>query len=183
MKNVITAIEFAFKGGRTKRYHTADTLTEQSVGEHSFGVAVFCIALCAAEGKHPSNNLLMSAIMHDLAEHRVGDISSPIKRRNPALTQQLRTAEMEEYAEGLDAFIAPAGALPYALTEKEAQTLKIADYLDGLMFCIRERRYGNSGINYIFSNYRKYLYELEASEEARKVIAQVLQLWRWEIVQ
>lgn len=180
MKNIIEAVDFAFKGGRTKRYHTADTLTPQNVAEHSFGVAVFCMALCAAEGAHASSALLMSAIMHDLAEHRVGDISSPIKRRNPELASLLRVAEGEEFMEGLYALLLPEGVQPFTLTLEEERKLKISDYLDGVMFCIRERRYGNAGINYVYANFRKYLHEMPLTETESLVVAGVLRLWVWE---
>lgn len=141
-------LKFIYKGAKTKRFHTADTLTEQSVAEHSFGVAWLIVLINPSARKE----LILAALAHDLAEHVVGDVSSPAKRRFPALKSALDVAEGCLLADiGLD--------YERYLTDAELRILKIADMLDGMMFCVRERRMGSKVVVEVYNNFKSYLAE------------------------
>ncbi len=141
---------FIFNGGLSKRYHTVHTLKEQDIAAHSFGVAWLCELI--TEGM-ASKNLIMAALAHDLAEHIVGDIPSPAKRA-------LGISEM--YGKFEADYLSSAGVGHYIeqLTAPEANILKFADMLDGMMFCVRERRLGNKNIDIVYARFNSYIWEL-----------------------
>src|SRR5690349_19381109 len=70
-------------GGQVRRWHV-ERMPEQSVAEHSHGVAVILCFIC-----EPSALLLKAALFHDLAEKQVGDMPAPIKWDFPHIAQFL----------------------------------------------------------------------------------------------
>jgi 5'-deoxynucleotidase YfbR-like HD superfamily hydrolase len=165
----LPSIEFVYEGGLVKRFHTMDTLKENSVAQHSFGVAWLCYL--AREGK-PSLELIMAALAHDLAEQAVGDIPSPAKR----------DLHVGSRLEELEARIRDNNGLPDLLSDEEQRTLKLADCLDGMMFCLHELRRGNKNVCIVFDRYRSYIEELQGlTAPENEMVAQVLILWRLEL--
>lgn len=167
-KTLYERLLFIYKGAKTKRYHAADTLTSQTVGEHSFGVAWLVCLL----HPHPRKELILAALAHDLAEHLVGDVSSPAKRKYPMLKQIVETAEaalLREYGLDYEGYLNPA----------EARALKLADNMDGMMFCVRERKMGSKFVRKIYSNYYTYTYELltDFDLEARELFNDINKAW------
>lgn len=132
------------KGGNTRRYHTMRTVTENTVAEHSWGVAamvyVMSAGLCSAD-------VLMASLTHDVAEVFVGDIPSPTKRAL-GIGDELGAYEDE---------VLSTASFSFNLTEQEQRWLKLADYFDGMMFCIRERTLGNLGIRIVWERFREYV--------------------------
>lgn len=160
-------IAFIHKGGKTKRYHTEDTLTEQTVADHSFGVAMLVLLMQPRVRKE----VLLAALVHDLAEHQVGDVSAPVKRANPELKANLDAMEHRLLAEQ---------GLNFAdnLTESELILLKAADCMDGMLFCVRERRMGGD-VRHIYQNYKSYVKQLDGKlpVDAFYVMQSIQQLW------
>jgi 5'-deoxynucleotidase YfbR-like HD superfamily hydrolase len=149
--SIIEKLEFVRKGGMTKRYHTKNTIHANTVGHHSFGVAWICTFLSEST---PSANLLLAALSHDLAEQVTGDISSPTKRKFPAMAEMIQTMETETLG---------VYHMDYEseLTVDEARILKMADCLDGALFCISEMELGNQGIKDVYGRYCDYIFQLE----------------------
>lgn len=164
---ILEQLKFIYKGAKTKRFHTADTLTEQSVGEHSFGVAWLIVLI----DPNARRELILAAMAHDLAEHVIGDVSSPAKRQYPALKAALDAAEGNILAEmGLD--------FEAKLTTEERKLLKVADMLDGMMFCVRERRMGSKVPCKIYDNFYRYVKEIEGvSYETQDLVNSVNNMW------
>lgn len=159
-------LNFVFQGAKTKRYHTTDTLTSQTVGEHSFGVAMFCLILTAGKC---SNALVYAALTHDLAEHKVGDIASPVKRKIP---------ELKEIVDDYEEDCLRLAGFEVNLPAEETRILKLADYMDGCMFCIREARYGHNAIKEVYGNFLSYILELDPEVgPERLVLATIIRLW------
>jgi 5'-deoxynucleotidase YfbR-like HD superfamily hydrolase len=138
-------LNFVYNGGVSKRFHTCPTLTEQNIAEHSFGVAWLCELLT---DKKASKALIMAALSHDLAEWQVGDVPAPTKRQLQ-LTERLHEFEMNHlkvvemyYEDELD--------------DNEKRILKLADYLDGMNFCLRELSFGNSNLASVFWKFYAY---------------------------
>lgn len=135
-----------FDGSSVKRFHTIPTVSENTVGQHSHGVAMMCMLLtgCAC-----SANLLMAALTHDLAEQYVGDVPSPSKR---ALGVREELGNIE------DALLATVRFV-FELEPADEKILKLADCADGMLFCAKERMLGNRSkmINYAYNNYSKYV--------------------------
>lgn len=139
-------LEFIFNGAAVLRYHTTPPLRPQTDGAHSFGVAWLVYLL--TEGS-ASRNLILAALAHDLAEHATGDLSAMAKREG-TIGKQLDALEMVQLK---------AVGLEFMLTEREQRTLLLADKLEGMMFCIAERRLGNRTAELWYGRYRSYFQE------------------------
>lgn len=161
-------LDFILRGAKTKRFHTADTLTTQNVGEHSFGVAwiVHLVDPYARKG------LILAALAHDLAEHVVGDVSSVVKREIPELRELLHEAESEKLN---------AAALDFeaVLTTDERRILKFADLLDGMLFCVREKQMGSSRADAVYCNFLQYIRHVLVGlpPNAHKLFCLTLKKW------
>ncbi len=127
-------LEKLFKGGNVKRYHTETLIGHQKVSEHSWGVAVIIDRLWP----NASKTLILAAIYHDIAEGEFGDIPSPTKRAldSEVLDEWEGRFHKETNTEHM-----------YALEPIEQAQLKIADYLELVLFCQHQRRIGNSFLN------------------------------------
>lgn len=160
-------VNFLLSGSVVRRFHTVDTIKEDLVGRHSHGVAMLCFAM----SEKPSLDLIMAALSHDLGEQVIGDIPSPTKR---ALGSGMeRIDAMEENAlldQGLD--------FHKRLTEEEKAILRVADCLDGMLFCIREAQLGNASISQVFHRYREYIRRMEPlPASASRILYQTISLW------
>ena len=138
---------FLMNGARTKRYHTLTTLTEETVGHHSHGVALLVFMLV----EEPSISLIFAALVHDLAEHQTGDLPSPSKRQF-GITEQFSALE--------DRLLETSGWGLEGLTPEEARTLKLADVAQGAMYCAEEIISGNTRMKVVFDRYVSYAEEL-----------------------
>jgi 5'-deoxynucleotidase YfbR-like HD superfamily hydrolase len=137
-------LKFIMDGGEVTRYHTTRTIQDESVGHHSFGVAMYCYLLC-----RPSANLLIAALVHDLAEHMTGDSPAPAKK-------ELGIGDM---VNALEERLLTEVGFNIALTESEKRTLKLADIFQGMAFCVRELQMGNKNMDAIFWRYATYAKE------------------------
>lgn len=149
----LTRFWFIFKGGKSKRFHTESVLQEQDIAAHSFGVAWCCEIIT---GGKASKNLIMAALAHDLAEHKVGDMPSPAKRKYD-IGNRLSVVE-----EGL--LLEQRLAYYNDLTQEEEKVLKFADLLDGLLYCYKEKMLGNNFIDEAYQNFYSYLHQMNPPE-------------------
>lgn len=136
-------LNFFIDGSKVKRYHTVETLKEETVGHHSHGVAMLCIFLAG----EPSAELLKAALLHDLAEHQLGDIPSPAKRAY-GIGEQVSHLE--------DQLMQSVGLPMPILTPAEARTLKLADIAQGALFCANEVMLGNVRMGKVLDRYMSY---------------------------
>jgi len=133
-------------GGNVKRWHTVPTIQNQTVGHHSWGVAIICHVLWP----NCSRDLLVAALQHDLAEHIVGDAPFPAKRTFIKLGQALAEAERIVSVDlGLDC--------EYGLNISDSEKLHIADMMEVLWFALEEISMGNTEFRMIFKRGLKYL--------------------------
>lgn len=167
-------VDFILRGSLVRRFHTKDTIKEDLVGRHSHGVAMLCFLLTDGDA---GRDLLMAALVHDLGEQKIGDIPSPTKR---ALGKAMDAIyEMENAA-------LASAKLRFTLTSSEEDILNIADCLDGMLHCIRERRLGNEDIGDIFHRYSEYVTVIVewnpmlVRGRAWDIIQEVRSLWRWK---
>ena len=135
-------LQFVSAGTEVARYHTVRTLQAETVGHHSHGVALLCLLL----RPDATPALLKAALVHDLAEHQLGDLPSPAKKKYG----------IGEQVNALEAELLRGVGLDVALTGDEQRTLKIADILQGMMFCRREIDLGNNKMRVIFERYCSY---------------------------
>ena len=139
------------RSARVRRYHTEPLLHAQNVGEHTYGV--MWLVMLMTDGQ-ASRNLLIAALQHDSPEHEVGDIPAPTKRLTgmKAAFDELEDDHMNSLALGSP-----------LLSDDEANILKMADCLEGAMFCAFELRRGNRDIETAFRNYLAYIRGLLAN--------------------
>lgn len=142
------------RAGGTTRYHTHQRrmLKTQTVDQHSHRVAQIVRALMSGR---PSVNLVLAALDHDLAEHWAGDLPSPSKRE-----LGIRDA-FGEYEDRI--FENKFGFAPVLLTHTEGVVLKLADNLDGCLFCLDEIAMGNTMVWGVLENFRGYIREFTAA--------------------
>lgn len=137
------------KGGHVRRYHTVETIGQQTVADHSWGVAMMVLQL----QPDASANLLKAALFHDLAEYDTGDTPAHAKWRSKPLKTALddleRTVE-DDLGIGVD------------LTSDELITLKVADMLELLWFCVEQARMGNRNVDEIWERGNAFLKENSA---------------------
>jgi len=126
MGNSITT---TLETGLVQRYHSATEITrKQLVSEHAWGVATLVVYLA---GKSTTVPLLIEAIGHDSGEILTGDIPAPAKWAHPKFAQMVNNQE-EEYRT-LHTTLPPQRLEPW-----EKHVLKLADMLEGLVFCHRQ---------------------------------------------
>lgn len=136
MKSLRDRIQFAYEGGLVTRFHTRSGIKPSTDAAHSHGVAMLCFFLWEGSGNsdYKLAQLLMAALTHDLAEQSVGDVPAPTKWAVPGMAAQLEEMENTTLARyGLD----------FGLNESEQRILKLADSLEGLLYCASEASTGN----------------------------------------
>jgi 5'-deoxynucleotidase YfbR-like HD superfamily hydrolase len=124
--------------GRVTRYHTWPTLTQETIAEHSWGVAIIFFELfakLAAFGGADAAAIVEWILKHDLAELWSGDMPFPVKLRYPALKAGL--VSVEEDAE------AALGVERPLLTDYHKDCIKICDLLQMMLYGQHEKRLGN----------------------------------------
>jgi len=121
------------ESGEVRRYHSAPSVPVQSLAQHVYGVA--CIATYII-GRSPSAALLAACLLHDQDELFTGDVPFTIKRDHPDLKERYLQIGAEASRCALMQFEGPA------LDATETAVLKIADTLDGLLWCTRNERPG-----------------------------------------
>lgn len=137
-------------GGYTRRYHGWRTLKDDPVGMHGYSVANIVLILrpdCRKE-------LVVAAVRHDSPEHVTGDMPADTKRAVPGAKAMMDAAE--ELAWRSIDIEDPCACL----TPEEYRVMKLADYFDGMMFCLQERRMGNTLMDVVFDRYTAYMVKL-----------------------
>lgn len=156
-------IKFILAGAEVTRYHTVRTLQTETVGHHSHGVAMFCIMLT---DHTPSSQLLTAALIHDLAEHQLGDIPSPAKKQYG----------IGEQVNALEAKLLIDAGLTNALCKADARIMKLADILQGMSFCIRELQMGNSCMRTVLDRYKSYAESMILTGIERRIFDTLVEL-------
>lgn len=151
-------LQMVERSARVRRYHTEMPLHPQNVGEHTYGV--MWLVWLITEG-NASRDLIVATLMHDSPEHATGDIPAPIKRQGGLKT--VFDAMEEDYMEQL--------LLKFPqITDTEARTLKLADCLEGAMFCGSELRRGNREMLRCFRNFVAYIEQLRPEGKALDIL-------------
>jgi 5'-deoxynucleotidase YfbR-like HD superfamily hydrolase len=140
-----TQLSFIMDGGNTRRYHTVPTLLPETVAHHSQGVALIAHLLMSNRDYNPQ--VIWAALLHDMAEYRVGDVPSPSKREF-GIAQQLD--ELESRILRGEGFPLPA------LSSGDQRILKLADIAQGALFCAQEMSMGNGRMRVVFDRYMSY---------------------------
>lgn len=156
-------LDFIRNGGALVRYHTVQVLQRQTIAEHSFHVAMLVWWLKDGD---VSGVQVMQALAHDVAEHKMGDMPSPVKNGFGEM------ADGRSFRDTFDArentFLQVHG-LNFPAVNSDAQVLKLADAAEGCLYCIREREMGNRLITECYINYHRYVFSLVRHDNKREV--------------
>lgn len=124
MISEIQRVVNTLESGRVLRYHAAPTVAPQTVGQHAWGVMLLVIYLTNGLA---SRKLLLAAAIHDAAELITGDVPLTAKRDFPELKECLTKVE--------EAVHQNLVLKAYDLEPFDAAVLKLADTLEGLLWC------------------------------------------------
>lgn len=119
-----------YKASRVKRWHTQQTIKEQNLAHHQWGVALIIMEILPG-----SYNALRAALTHDLAESVTGDIPYFAKRSFPMLGKE---ADKEERKFNI------RHDIHTYLTEEEQACLRWADMAEAFLFACEEVDMGNT---------------------------------------
>jgi 5'-deoxynucleotidase YfbR-like HD superfamily hydrolase len=156
-------LNFIRNAGETRRFHTSPVLRVQNIAEHSWHVAMLLYFIFGQSEPGLTPTLLMAALVHDAAEHQVGDLPAPAKRtmderlRRPGLEDKTDTPFRDLWGD-MEQEILAGVQLDFEkfLEPMELQALKLCDALDGATYCVRERAMGNQLIAEPFHNFMNY---------------------------
>lgn len=138
------SLETCLSSGQIQRYHTLPTIGQESVAEHSYGVAL--IVLYLTEGT--PGKLLQWALTHDVAEAAIGDVPAPVKWKHPILNTALEAIEEEFNQEN---------NIEIKLTGDQKVLAKYADLLQMCWYALQQVRLGNHNMKKVFYNASKYI--------------------------
>ncbi len=158
------------------RYSTKRAITTQSVMQHLGSVTliamIFSDYLNKIGMKNDTERVMRMAIIHDADEIVSGDIPHPAKYQQGAISENLRTSlnKLSDYTirntlqmlNNQEMFNSYYGlyAEEKQRTTIEAKIVKLADFADVIIFCIQEKRLGNSTISQIQDEAEKKFGEL-----------------------
>jgi 5'-deoxynucleotidase YfbR-like HD superfamily hydrolase len=149
------------EGGSVTRFHTVRTIRQQTVADHSHGVAL----LVTVVAPHASAELLKAALWHDLSECHTGDTPATAKWTSPALRD-----ELHKMGSGFD----EAHGIRATLSIEERQILKWCDMMDLVMWCMEEVHMGNRNAFKIANNGLRWLAGVEPpTEQAKSLLREV----------
>lgn len=175
-------LDFILNGAETKRFHTWPVLREQRVDAHSWGVAMlYALMAQAADPAHGQGLTvpgLMAALTHDLAEHKLGDLPAPVKRElgETKLPGMDNVLPFRQAWGELENRLLAAQALDWEplLAPMEHRWLKLADAMDGCLYCVRERMLGNRLIVTVFNNFRTYIDDVLGGQDSQPMEAEII---------
>ena len=137
MKNdVLTTADIAntlIQAGEVKRCHTMRYNGEYTVGHHTYGVLSVLYAVLGRRWFQRKTKLILSALLHDTAELKVGDIPASIKKGK--LGQALADLEHKVKCE--------AGIMPPTLSAYDERLLNAADKTELFCWACSQWRQGN----------------------------------------
>ncbi len=133
MNNLLERITAIRDAGAVRRFHILRTNAQQTVAEHSYGVAVLVCELQPTA----STNLLRAALFHDTHERATGDMPSTAKWAFPELAKAMHSAESRWNAEN-------GFNYECTLTDEEKEILHYCDYLELLLWSLEQFNMGNT---------------------------------------
>lgn len=124
-----------WRAGRVRRFHAQPLIGEQTVADHSWGVAMTVWQIAE---DNLTKELLIAALTHDLAEVATGDTPAPAKWRWPKLKSVLEECEAEANS------LLGTWRVLHTLSPAEREILKWADLFEPLQFATHQVTLGNS---------------------------------------
>ena len=124
--------DYPYFAGRLVRYHTWPTIHKQTIGEHSWQVALIYEQIFGPLSPPVERYIRL----HDVAELVVGDIPFPVKSLNPDLKAEFDKVESQAL------LVMGVGALP-ELSDDDRKRIKVCDLLEMMVFGMVDHEMGN----------------------------------------
>jgi 5'-deoxynucleotidase YfbR-like HD superfamily hydrolase len=140
-------------GLNVKRFHTTHRTQQETVGHHSANVCAILLRL----DPNVSRDLLVAALMHDVAEAYTGDVPAPFKWDNPDAKNALLDGEI--------AYTLKHDIPEPDLLGPELVLLKVADMMDLILSSLEEMGRGNLYAKELVENGAKYIEEMDIPDE------------------
>lgn len=156
--HTIDWIDVCMKAGQVRRFHIHPTIGQETVAEHTYGVAMLVLMLT---NRKASAALLRAALYHDIPEIETSDVPFTVKASFPIVKCSLEVLE-EEFLTKWDMII--------DLNEADKLVLKWADMLQLLFYCKQQRELGNRGMNAVFARGVDFLNSLKPVEHGRELL-------------
>jgi 5'-deoxynucleotidase YfbR-like HD superfamily hydrolase len=115
-----------------------------------------------------SKEAILRALTHDVAELFTGDVPAPVKWDNPDLVEVLKRIE-DKYESDI--------GIGYRLSPEETVLGKQADMFELLVFCVRQRRLGNTNMNEVFSNGVEYLASSGLNSKGKELLGYLTKIY------
>jgi len=160
-------LDFLRNAGETVRFHTMPILRPQNIAEHSWHLTMLLYLMYGQTDPGITFELLMAGLTHDMAEHQTGDLPAPAKRAMDERLEIKGAGTFRQAWNDMEQEILKEQGFDWEsqLSADELNKLKIADAMDGALYCVRERMMGNQLIAPAFLNFSKYIAE-ELGERA-----------------
>lgn len=148
---------------------------QESICEHSLETAILAHALAVLHNRRFGGNVsperaVILALFHDVPEIITGDLPTPVKYYNPAISsayKEVETVAQNKLLSMLPSDLQPEYA-PLLSQEREdaflLQLVKAADKLSALIKCIEERKMGNAEFAKAEQTLRKCITEMQVAE-------------------
>lgn len=140
--------------GGIMRFHACPKMRKQRLSDHMWKVALIAEFLLP----NISKNALMYALTHDSTELVTGDIPATLKWEFP---------EIKDVLKGIESKYSSA---PESISDLEKLVIKLADFIDGMLFCYDSYADGCKEAKVIFQRWQYHLALFIDTEETRKVV-------------
>lgn len=139
--------------GGIMRFHACPKMRKQRLSDHMWKVALIAEFLLP----NISKDALMYALTHDSTELVTGDIPATLKWEFP---------EIKDVLKGIESKYSSA---PESISDLEKLVIKLADFIDGILFCCDSYADGCKEAKVIFQRWMRHLTMFLFEEDTRKV--------------
>ena len=130
------------ESGGVLRFHACPKMRKQRLSDHQWKVALIAEHLLPSLSK----NGIMHALTHDRSEIVTGDIPATLKWEFPRIKECLKDIETRYDS-------------AYSIPALERVVIKLADIVEGMLFCKESYEDGCKEAKVIFHRWMKHLYE------------------------
>ena len=123
------------------RYNNRTRLQNESVAEHTCFVSLFCLKIMAQLNldHETERQVLILAVLHDMAESETSDIPHNVKANYPEMECILADIEERYYEKNWEKYI----DVVYKHNDLVYNIIKLADAYSVYQYCMNERNLGN----------------------------------------
>ena len=149
IENLLQTLE----SGGVIRFHACPKMRKQRLSDHQWKVALIAEYLLP----NLSKNGMMYALTHDRSELVTGDIPATLKWEFPEIKECLKGIETRYDSD-------------YDVSALERLAVKLADVVEGMLFCKESYEDGCKEAKVIFSRWTRYLFDYLADSATKDIL-------------